>query len=66
MQKGNHKNGSYTIETERCQVPSKNIREKEAAQIGFNQGNPKTRNPESQVIVLPIQRVKTILNIHKS
>ena len=29
-------------------------------------GNPKTRNPESQVIVLPIQRVKNILNIHKS
>ena len=28
MQTGNHKNGSYTIETERCQVPSKNIREK--------------------------------------
>ena len=30
------------------------------------EGNPKTRNPESQVILLPIQRVKTILNIHKS
>ena len=26
----------------------------------------KIRNSESQVIVLPIQRVKTILNIHKS
>ena len=24
------------------------------------------RNPESQVIVLPIHRVETILNIHKS
>ena len=27
---------------------------------------PGIRNPESQVVVLPIQRVKTILNIHKS
>ena len=27
---------------------------------------PGIQNPESQVIVLPIQRVKTILNIHKS